>query len=90
MFPTLTEQEFVAIKAGVAKLAEAWLNAPTAARHPDGRDDEIVEEARRARKAALRMQLDVLGIHNMGQARNVGQLQCLTRFLAENIALVPQ
>ena len=88
MFPTLTENEFVSIKSAVAKLAEAWLNTPLASQHPtDWNGDAETEARRKERMAALRVQLDALGLPHIGRVTNLGQLQCVTRFLAQNIAM---
>lgn len=86
MFPTLTEAEFVSIKSAVCNLAAAWLNTPLASRHPDGRDDAPLAEAMDLRRKAFRVQLDAMNLKHMGEIVNTGQLQCVTRFLAENIA----
>lgn len=90
MFPTLTAHEFEFVRKAVANLAQQWLNAPHALNPtaPASAQDLAEEMERRNRRiAAFRVQMDALGLINMTQITNIGQLQCITRFLAENIAL---
>jgi hypothetical protein len=81
LFPTLTDEEFTYIRGSVAKLAEAWLTQPI--------DDDVECKVfrRRDRRIALRVQLDAIGIPHIGAVKNLGQLQCIVRFLAQNIAI---